>query len=194
MATLYFKWLYPQSRICCFEPDPTTFQVLQKNITANELNNVIAHNCALWSEDGTIPFFVDRSVQGSLRMACVAGRLANVSEISVPARLLSAFIGEPIDFLKLDVEGAEHTVVCDLIASGKIDYVRQMAAEYHHSPGDRPSRLGAFLTMLESGGFDYQISAIVRPLSTQEQEQDILIRAYRGHKTSASSKRSTPLR
>jgi FkbM family methyltransferase len=179
MATLYFKWLYPQARIHCFEPDPTTFGVLQKNISANRLSNVVAHNCALWSEDATIPFFVDPSVKGSLRMASDASRLTNASEISVPARLLSAFIHEPTDFLKLDVEGAEHKVVCDLAESGRINNVRQMAIEYHHSPGEEPSRLGAFLATLESVGFDYQIIATFRPLTAQGQQQDILIRAYR---------------
>jgi hypothetical protein len=32
MATLFFKWLYPKSRVEAFEPDPGTFAVLQKNV------------------------------------------------------------------------------------------------------------------------------------------------------------------
>jgi FkbM family methyltransferase len=61
MATLYFKWLYPNARIEAFEADPTAFAVLEMNIARNRLTNVTAHNCALWDENGQIEFFVDRA-------------------------------------------------------------------------------------------------------------------------------------
>src|SRR5215467_13838161 len=32
MASLFFKWLYPQSVVYAFEPDKNTFLMLQKNI------------------------------------------------------------------------------------------------------------------------------------------------------------------
>src|SRR5258707_8425113 len=52
MATLYFKWLYPQAQITSFEPDPVTFQVLKRNIVDNELQDVALHNVALAGEKG----------------------------------------------------------------------------------------------------------------------------------------------
>jgi FkbM family methyltransferase len=59
MATLFFKWLYPNARIDAFEPDPKTFQLLENNVKQNHLTNVATHNCALWDIDGKIDFFVD---------------------------------------------------------------------------------------------------------------------------------------
>lgn len=68
MATLFFKWLYPESTVMSFEADPTTFGVLKHNIQQNHLQGVTAHNIALWNEDGHIPFFVREDEPGSLLM------------------------------------------------------------------------------------------------------------------------------
>src|SRR5438309_286226 len=32
MAVLYFKWMYPRSRIVAFEPEPATFELLKRNV------------------------------------------------------------------------------------------------------------------------------------------------------------------
>jgi FkbM family methyltransferase len=178
MATLYFKWLYPKARIEAFEPDPTTFAVLKRNVTQNRLAGVAAHNCALWSENGEIEFFVDQATPGSALMSTNSSRLEGKA-IQVPSRRLSDFIRGPIDFLKLDVEGAEHRVLCDLLASGKAQSVRQMVIEYHHHIGNQRSCLADFLGQLERAGFEYQIQASLFPVTSKAIFQDILIGAYR---------------
>jgi FkbM family methyltransferase len=178
MATLYFKWLYPKARIEAFEPDPTTFAVLKKNVTQNNLAGVAAHNCALWSENGEIEFFVDHKIPGSALMSTNSCRLDGKA-IQVPSRRLSDFIREPIDFLKLDVEGAEHRVLCDLLSSGKTQSIRQMVIEYHHHIGNQRSCLADFLRQLELAGFEYQIQASLFPVTSKGIFQDILIGAYR---------------
>jgi FkbM family methyltransferase len=171
LATIYFKWLYPKAAIHAFEPDPATFKVLERNITTNHLADVTAHNCALWDSDTEIPFFIHKTVQGGLRMSTNGDRLDG-TEVRVPGRRLSSFIDEPIDLLKVDVEGAEHRVFCDLLSSNKLSLIRQMFIEYHHRIGGGPSRLASFLEMLEVAGFDYQLSATM-----MQGEQDILIGA-----------------
>jgi len=178
MATLYFKWLYPKARIESFEPDPNTFQLLEKNVKDNQLTDVTTHNCALWDANGSVEFFVDPSVPGSLLMSTDRSRIKGVT-LEVPSRRLSEFIHGPIDLLKLDVEGAEHRVLSDLVSSGKIESVRQMAIEYHHHIGNQRSRLADFLQQLEHSGFDYQINSSLLPVSATGVFQDILIVAYR---------------
>src|SRR5579863_8488087 len=100
MASMYFKWLYPNSRIHAFEPDPTTFQLLEQNIARNDMD-VQAHNCALWDRDTEMEFFVDPCNPGSLLMSADSARLGG-APITVPARRLSGFISGTVDFLKLD--------------------------------------------------------------------------------------------
>jgi FkbM family methyltransferase len=175
MASIYFKWLYPNAKIKAFEPDPTTFGLLQRNLNANRLD-VESYNCALWDEDGELDFHVDAGDPGSLLMSVNASR-SKATSIKVPSRKLSDFIDGPVDFMKLDVEGAEHHVLNDLIKSGKLKQIRQMAVEYHHGIGRQKSCLARFLQGLEGAGFEYQIHASRFPVTPNNVSQDILISA-----------------
>jgi FkbM family methyltransferase len=175
MASLYFKWLYPKSRVIAFEPDPTTFNLLQKNLSGNRLD-VETHNCALWDADGDLEFFIDSTHPGSLLMSTDPSR-SIAESIKVPARKLSDFIEGPVDFLKLDVEGAEHRVLKDLAQAGKLKLIRRMVVEYHHRIGQQKSCLAGFLRELEGAGFEYQIHASRYPLISQGVFQDMLIAA-----------------
>lgn len=178
MASLYFKWLYPKAHVLAFEPDPATFQLLKQNIAKNDLD-IEAHNCALWDRDTDVDFYVDSKSPGSLLMSTDASRWHG-EPIKVPARRLSEFIHGDVEFIKLDVEGAEHRILGDLAQTGKIAAIRQMVIEYHHRIGQQKSCLGPFLLMLEQAGFEYQINAALYPLTSKTVFQDILIRVYRG--------------
>ena len=81
--------------------------------------------------------------------------------------------------MKMDVEGAEYRVLCDLISSGKACYVKHMVIEYHHHIGGHRSCLADFLRELEGSGFDYQINTSLFPVTSQSVFQDILIAAHR---------------
>jgi FkbM family methyltransferase len=175
MASIYFKWLYPNSKIKAFEPDPATFGLLQRNLNRNRLD-VETYNCALWDENGELDFYVDTSHPGSLLMSTDASRL-HVEAIKVKSRKLSDFINGPIDFMKLDVEGAEHRVFNDLIQTGRLKNIRQMAIEYHHSSGQNQPCLAQFLHGLESSGFQYELHASRFPVTSNRGFQDILISA-----------------
>jgi FkbM family methyltransferase len=177
MASLYFKWLYPESRIQAFEPDPATFKLLRENVARNHLD-IQVHNCALWDQDTEVDFYVDSENPGTLVMSTEESRSRGVP-IKVPGRKLSEFIEGPVDFLKLDVEGAEHRVLCDLESAGKLPNIRQMVVEYHHRIGQRKSCLGEFLGKLEYAGFEYQIHASLYPVTSKNVFQDVLIAAYR---------------
>jgi len=58
-STLYFKTLFPKSTILAFEANPVTFQMLEKNVRANDLKDVFIYNIALASTDGFLPFYMD---------------------------------------------------------------------------------------------------------------------------------------
>ena len=176
MASLYFKWLYPKARVRAFEPDLGTFRLLKENMTRNNLD-VETHNCALWNENTEIDFFADSANPGGLLMSTDASRCTE-EPVRVPGRRLSDFIDSAVDFVKLDVEGAEHRVICDLVQTGKLQAIRQMVIEYHHRIGRQKSCLAAFLHMLEQAGFEYQIHAALYPVTSRDAFQDVLIAAY----------------
>jgi acetolactate synthase small subunit len=99
--------------------------------------------------------------------------------IVVPARRLSSFINEEIDMLKLDVEGAETSVLQDLAETGRLQMVRQMHLEYHHHIDDKEDKLSAMLSMLEDHGFGYQIGAQTGCWPKPGSFQDVSLYCYR---------------
>jgi FkbM family methyltransferase len=178
MATFYFKWLYPGAQIHAFEPDPKTFTLLQRNVAQNHLTAVDVYNCALWDQNGTVELFIDPGIPGSLLMSTDSAR-CHGERIQVPSRKLSDFIQGPVDCVKIDVEGAEHHILCDLVVSGKIALVNQLIVEYHHRIANQHSCLAAFLKRLEDSGFEYQVQASVSAIPSETTFQDIIVRAYR---------------
>jgi len=179
LATLYFKRLYPKAYISCFEADPTTAAILQKNVEQNHLNNVSTYNVMLSNENGERSLYLEADAAGSLRMSGSAGRLPNHREIRVKAGRLSDYVDGPIDLLKMDIEGAEFEVMADLKNSRKISLVQRMVIEYHHKIEGQVSRMSKFLALLEDEGFEYQLSGSCLPVTRQNTFQDILIGAYR---------------
>lgn len=178
MSILYFKMLYPNSRILAFEPGTEAFLCLEDNVKSNHLSTVTAHNLALSRTDGVIDFYYDAKHPGSLRMSTIQERMPRQRR-TVPASPLSKHIDEEVDFLKLDVEGAERDVIEDLRHAGKLRHVKQMAIEYHHHIARESDDLARMLTVLEDAGFGYQIQGhLGRPLR-REQFQDVLLYAYR---------------
>lgn len=181
LATLYFKTMYPLSTIEAFEPDPLTFRILKENVEQNALEGVGLHQYALWDSEGELDFYVDKGSPGQLSMGVLPGRFGKrESRITVPATRLSRFLdGKVVDFLKIDVEGSEERLLCDLASAGSLERVRQLAVEYHHPPGRESSHLSRVLGMLERVGFDYEVYADLRPRVLRDHLHDVLIYARR---------------
>jgi FkbM family methyltransferase len=180
MATLFFKRWFPNARINSFEADPTTADVLRGNVRSNGLKDVVVHNLLLSDQVGEGTFYVSADIAGSLQMSTTRERFSTgVREIKVPSGRLSDFIDGPVDFLKLDIEGAEFAVMHDLVESGKIAQISRMVVEYHHKMGAQPSHMASFLSILEAAGFEYQIHARCEPITSEGLFQDIMIGAYR---------------
>lgn len=158
MATLYFKWRYPDAVINSFEPDAKTFAMLEKNIRQNNLSGVTLHNKAVGSYDGTITFYHDDQTPGSLRMSVFADRMPK-TKTEVPVIRLADFLEEyPADLAKIDIEGAEFDLFDDLSKTGAIKNVQEYFIEYHHKIEDQRSRMGEFLRFFESNQLEYQLT------------------------------------
>src|SRR4029077_20510951 len=111
--------------------DPATFATLNTNVAQNSLKDVTSHQCALMSVEGIIDFYRSNKVVGSLMMSVNKERSGG-EKIVVPARRLSSFIEEQVNLLKMDIEGAEESVLTELAASGKLHMIDQIHLEYHH--------------------------------------------------------------
>jgi FkbM family methyltransferase len=179
LSILYFKQRYPEARITAFEPDPTTFALLKDNVRSNRLKDVTLVEKALADSGGYLTFFVraDESLASSI-YSDLGGHPVEVEKVR-----LSDYIDGPIDFLKMDVEGAEGLILDDLTESGKIDLIKRMIIEYHHHLFDETESLSDFLGQLENAGFDYQLSARPRLPFLRDTPEFIMIFAYRKEKS-----------
>ena len=149
MSILYFKHVYPEARIIGFEPDREIFEILENNIKRNDLTNVELINTALTSREGERVFFPDGTDGGSLVYK------SNKEPTRVKAVRLSDYINEPVDFLKMNIEGAELDVLSEI--SDKLHYINEMVIEYH-SFDNSNQVLHKILDLLNRKGFMYLIN------------------------------------
>jgi FkbM family methyltransferase len=157
LSVAYFKRLYPAAKITAFEPDPRIFSILQRNIASLGLKGVEARNAAAWIADTELEFFSEGSLAGSTEVAFVQESM----RYKVKAERLKSFLtGEPVDFLKIDIEGAENTVVFDL--EPELSQVRHLFLEYHSVPG-KEQMLGELLNVVKRAGFRYTIKTAADP-------------------------------
>ena len=162
IATLFFKSSYPAANIICFEPDPNAFKVLELNIKANQLKNVKLINAALNNKEGKVNFYGQISSKNSdargnsIIQLWGDQRIIN-DGLSVNAVKLSSYINSEIDFLKLDIEGAEELVLTEL--GDKLKYVRATAIEYHEAKGmEKINKIDRIKLLLEKYNFNYKIT------------------------------------
>ena len=133
LSILYFKMLYPTSNIIAFEPHDRNFEILTQNISSNKITDVELYKLALSdtkSED--CKFWSDFRIGGDTLSGTIIedlSHLDNFSETHVKADKLSHYITEPVDFLKLDIEGAEVNVLRDI--SSKLHLVNEIFVEVH---------------------------------------------------------------
>jgi FkbM family methyltransferase len=179
VATIFFKWMYPESEIFAFEPDKNTFELLKNNIIQNRLKNINLFNSALADKEGKIDFFIDSSKQGSLTMSENFNRISANRKIEVSAVCLSRFIREKfiekIDLIKMDIEGSEKKAMEDLYRNNQLDKISNFIVEYHHRVARQKSALGEFLLIFEKNNFEYQINTDGSLAGFAEKFQNILI-------------------
>ncbi|MCX6781443.1 MAG: FkbM family methyltransferase [Candidatus Magasanikbacteria bacterium] len=180
VAILYFKWLYPQSVVHAFEPDPTTAAMILTNSAHNDLHDVHVHMAALAADDGEIDFFIEPLQSGSLKMSLVH-RAENTEVVRVKTQKLSTFLNEyqSIDYLKMDIEGSELEVLKEISAAGSVSRIDGAVFEYHHHIGKKNAQLSEFLSILEVNNFDYIIAARHSPGYKKFLFQDILVTCKR---------------
>lgn len=152
MAAIRWKSLYPSARIVCFEPDKIAFDLLNRNIASNNLTDIEPIQAGLSDRDGIVAFSPDGSDGG--RIVPEYRKIA--ASNSIRTVKLSGHITEPVEMLKLNIEGQEWPVLRELEQSGKLALVRKVILEYHGWAGDRQC-LGDILNLLDRSGFRYML-------------------------------------
>ncbi len=125
MSILFFKKLYPKSKIIAFEPDENAFRLLRENMEINKIKSVEAHNVALNNKPGFIDLYTENCLMGSLRTNTTESRLESSKIVikKVKSEVLSKYINKNVDLLKMDVEGAEPLIIEELNKENKLKLI-----------------------------------------------------------------------
>lgn len=132
LATLFFKSMWPKARITCVEPLPENRQYLEYNLWENHFDDVEIIPAALAEQAGERRLYFDESHDRWYSTASFNEGAWNheqqSSSIKVPTISLDSLITEPIDILKLDIEGAEEIVMS---SCHKLNQIKNVIIELH---------------------------------------------------------------
>jgi FkbM family methyltransferase len=148
LSVIYLKQLMPNAEIIAFEPDKVNFELLKKNIESFRLSNVEIRQQAVWIKNTSLNF----NSEGSL-MSKITYETSPNSTIVDAIRLKDVMIGE-IDFLKIDIEGAEYKVLVDI--QERLHLVKNIFLEYH-GKFNQNHELNEMLQIITKFGFQYYI-------------------------------------
>ncbi len=123
--TLAAATINPDARVTSFEPLPSAFRYLRRNVEINGFTNVATERLALSDAEGETTFFVSRNPKfievehnlastGALDRE-LAARTAFVEEVPVRTETLDRYVAarvrERVDLIKLDAEGSEGRIL-----------------------------------------------------------------------------------
>jgi FkbM family methyltransferase len=143
-----------KGKIFCFEPEPSNYALLLKNIEVNSCNNVVPIRKAVTDTTGAVKLFMAENPSGHSIVSDNPHQMA----IQVDSTTLDDFfIGReyPIHVIKIDVEGAEMAVLQgmkNIIANNRrLNIFTEFSPEALKRAGCLPAE---YLKKLANYGFD----------------------------------------
>jgi FkbM family methyltransferase len=175
VATHYFKRRYPRARILALEANPVTFALLNENVAANRLNGVEARHAALSPRPGTIDFYTAPNddapgAWGDSAIPQLWHEEDEASVVKVPAVTLSSLLTEPVDLLKLDIEGLETEVIAE--AASRLKLVGEIILEFHGTRSNPANDVARLARILRRAGLTPEIRQFGGVVSLKGIQQD----------------------
>lgn len=154
-SLLLSKLVGPHGMVFAFEPLPANFRILQENVSMNNVQNVMIRREAVSDRSGDIEFEFPHAEPSLLAGPTVEGD--DLGTFRVPSVSLDDFVrqtGQSIEFIKMDVEGAEVAVLKGAIETLK-SFHPPMIVELHF---DASSQIGPHpaVPLLEALGYEIE--------------------------------------
>jgi FkbM family methyltransferase len=149
LSVIYLKQHCPDAVITAFEPDQSNFKLLEQNIESYGIKNVKLEQKAVWKENTTIAFANEGSMSSRIEQS-----FSSTEDNTVIAVRLKEYLNQKVDFLKIDIEGAEYQVLKDI--KPDLHFVEKMFLEYHGN-FDQNNELVEIFDILNEAGFDFYI-------------------------------------
>ena len=104
---LFSKCVGASGRVFAFEPDPTSYSLLQKNIARHQLDNVVTLPFAIAGETSTAAFSSEGTMGSTLKRHSSRATLGSIETVkTISLADACAEYGVPA-FAKIDIEGSE---------------------------------------------------------------------------------------
>ena len=152
--SIYAAFARPKVSVLAFEPFPDSFDLLAKNLSDNQVDNVLIFQTAVWEGDGEL--LLDLSSGEPLQIGSLEhGEVVKsedtlkVQSISLNSLLIQNQL-EQVDLLKLDCEGAEYKILMNA-PHGALIKIRRIIMEYHDLDEKHNHRV--LMTFLKEQGF-----------------------------------------
>ena len=152
-SVLNYKRQFPKARVIAFEPDPLFAPVLRNNLKRNNAGDVQVVEAAVWIENGEMPWFSE-GIDGSKLL--VNPETADAS-LKVRTVDLKDYLTEPVDLLKIDIEGAEYKALDHI--KNSLDNVKNVIVECHVDQTNL-AELGQTINILTQAGFHVTMNSM----------------------------------
>lgn len=151
-AAIFFAHLFPDAKIYSFEPVKENFEILKKN--TDRYQNVKSFNFGLGSETSFREIFEssDPTNHGGFSLHSLGVNMSKSQMVQIKSceEFFSENLIEPIDLIKIDTEGAEHSILTSF-PTDRLKNIQYIIGELH---GTKDFELMAFLSQF----FDVGIS------------------------------------
>jgi FkbM family methyltransferase len=154
VSILFFKEIFPAAKIIGFEADKNIFSVLKKNIEKSTFKEITLINKGVWNKEGKIFFNEDGADGGNINESNTSQLSEKYFEIDTAS--LRPYLTRKVDFLKIDIEGAESVVLQD--CDDLLRNVERIFIEYHSKINNK-QQLDSILSILTRNGFRYYIQS-----------------------------------
>lgn len=152
LSALFFKLKYPDAKVIVYEPDKKNYAIAKENIESwKNIHDVTLINKAIWINEEPMEFIQTNDMSSSL-VKTKAQNQANI--VKVETERLKNILNKKIDFLKIDIEGAEYEVMMDIDSS--LINVDNLFIEYHGLYHEM-YKLNTIFSILEKNNYKWYI-------------------------------------
>lgn len=112
ISAIYLKSVFPLATVCCLEPNAENYALLSNNIRHNNLTQVYHVHAAVWNKNTRVSLDETFRDGKSWSLVYQENPAGTVPAHDLPTLMQSRQVAQ-IDFLKMDVEGAEQMLLGD---------------------------------------------------------------------------------